>query len=76
MLQIVATLISTLLALGALAVIAGVLADDWHDVARALGFGRMARTAPLPAQRPRSGGDRHARVVRVSPQSAPQRAAA
>ncbi len=75
MLQIVATLISTLLALGALAVITGVLADDWRNVVRALGFGRTARIASLPALRPRFG-DRRACVVRVSPQSAPQRAAA
>jgi hypothetical protein len=75
MLQSVATLVSLMIAAGALAVIVNVLADDWRLVVRALGFGRSFDAKPVfAAARPR--GDRRARVVRVSPQSAPQRAAA
>ena len=75
MLQSVATLISVFIAIGMVAVIAAILSDDWAAVARALGW----RTAPrVAAFHPRSRVDGRARVrvVRVSSQSAPMRAAA
>lgn len=73
MLQTVATLISTLIASGALALIVGVIADDWKVVRRVIGLRSMDTIRSAPA---RSRPDRQARVVRVSAQSVPLRAAA
>jgi hypothetical protein len=76
MLQIVATLLSTMLALGALALIVAILADDWRSVVRALRNIRDYQPLPLAVQPRIAMQDRRARVVRVSSQSAPRRAAA
>ena len=75
MLQSVATLISVFIAIGMVAVIAAILADDWAAVARA--FGRGVEVRPTAFHRhSRSDGRATARVVRISSQSAPMRAAA
>lgn len=76
MVQTIATLVSTILALGALALIVGIVADDWRSVVRALR--NIPDYQPLPlAGAPRVAmQDRRARVVRVSSQSVPRRAAA
>lgn len=76
MLQTVATIMSAILALGALALIVGILADDWRSVVRALRNVRDDRPLPLAVRPHMPVQDRRARVVRVSSQSAPQRAAA
>ena len=73
MLQSVATLISLLIAAGALAMMVAVLADDWRLVVRALRPRARLTVAPLPV-RTRVAADRRAHVVRVSSQSAPLRA--
>lgn len=74
MVQTIATVISTILMLGALALIVGIVADDWRSVVRAL---RNVRDyQPLAVQPRIAAQDRRARVVRVSSQSAPRRAAA
>jgi hypothetical protein len=75
MLQSVATLISVFIAVGMVAVISAILADDWVAVARALGRRAQPRPAIFPAQS-RADGRAKVRVVRVSSQSAPMRAAA
>ena len=76
MLQNVATIVSITLAMGALALIARILADDWRSVVRALRDGRDYQPLPLAVPSRPTIGDRRARVVRVSSQSAPRRAAA
>ena len=76
MLQNVATIISTSLAMGALALIAYILADDWRSVVRALRNVRQYQPLPLAVHPRVTIGDRRARVVRVSSQSAPRRAVA
>ena len=76
MLQNVATIISIVLAVGALSLIAGMVKDDWRSVMRALRNIRQYQPLPLPVQPRVTVGERHARVVRVSSQSSPQRAAA
>ena len=74
MLQIVATLVSLMIACGALALIVGILADDWRSVVRAL---RYAGDLQLPPAQPRvTAGDRRSHIVRVSGRPAPVRAAA
>lgn len=75
MVQSVATLASLLIAAGALALIAGVLADDWNAVLHALRGRTLFALKPIPLCS-RGSSDRRAHVVRVSSQSAPQRAAA
>lgn len=76
MLQNFATVISTMLALGALALIAGMLADDWRSVVRALRNAPDHQPLPPQALSRATEVGRRARVVRVSSQSAPRRAAA
>lgn len=76
MVQMIATLISTILALGALALIVGIVADDWRSVVRALRNIRDYQPLPLAVQPRVTIQDRRARVVRVSSQSAPRHAAA
>ena len=76
MLQNVATIISIVLAIGALSLIAGMVKDDWRSVMRALRNIRQYQPLPLPVQPRVTVGERRARVVRVSSQSSPQRAAA
>ena len=76
MLQNVATIISTIMAVSALLLIAGMLADDWRSVVRALRNVRQYQPLPLPVQPRVTVSERRARIVRVSSQSSPQRAAA
>ena len=76
MLQTVATISSLILAIGALALIATVLADDWQMVVRAFRNAPQFQPLPLAIQARVAISDRRARVVQVSSQSAPQRAAA
>jgi len=76
MLQNAATMISMVLAVGALSLIARMVKDDWRSVVRALRNVREYQPLPLPIQPCVTIGDRRARVVRVSSQSSPRRAAA
>jgi hypothetical protein len=76
MLQIVATLVSLLIASSALTLIVGILADDWRSVARALRHGRQFQPSPLAIQPRVTIGDRRTPIVRVSSWPAPERAAA
>jgi hypothetical protein len=76
MLQTVATIRSLILAFGALALIAAVLADDWQLVVRAFRNAPQFQPLPLAVQARVTISDRRPRVVKVSSQSAPQRAAA
>lgn len=76
MLQTVATISSLILAIGALALIAAVLANDWQMVVRAFRNAPQFQPLPLAVQARVTIGDRRARVVRVSSQSVPQRAVA
>jgi len=76
MLQTVATISSLILAIGALALIAAVLADDWQMVVRAFRNAPQYQPLPLTVQARVTTGDRRARVVKVRSQSAPQRAVA
>jgi len=76
MLQNVATIVSISLAMGALALIAYILSDDWRSVVRALRNIRDYQPIPLAVQPRVTIGDRRARVIRVSSQSIPRRAAA
>ena len=76
MLQTVATITSLTLAVGALALIIALLADDWQMVVRAIRNARQFQPLPLAVQARVTISDRRARVLRVSSQSAPQRAAA
>ena len=76
MLQNVATIVSITLALGALALIAHILADDWRSVVRALRNTRDYQPLPLAVKPRLTIGDRRARVVGIRSQSAPRRAVA
>jgi hypothetical protein len=76
MLQNVATMISVVLAIGALSLIARLVKDDWRSVVRALRNIREYQPLPLPVQPRVTICERRACVVRVSSQSSPQRAAA
>ncbi len=76
MLQTVATISSLILAIGALALIAALLANDWHMVVRAFRNAPQFQPLPLAVQARVTIGDRRARVVGIRAQSAPQRAAA
>jgi hypothetical protein len=74
MLQIVATLVSLIIACGALALIVGILADDWRSLVRAL---RNTGDLQLSPVQPRvTAGGRRAHIVRVSGRPVPVRAAA
>lgn len=76
MMQIVAAMISTMLAMGALALIVSLLAQDWRMVMRALRNSRHFHPLPLPVQARVTLHDRRAHVISVRSQSVPQRAAA
>ena len=75
MLQTVATITSLLLAVGAIAIITASIADDWDALRAALGLDVVGKTAPLPPHF-RAKAARRARVLRVSPRTVSQRAAA
>jgi hypothetical protein len=75
MLQMFAALVSLLVLAGATGVIAQSVAGDWRLMLRALGLVPAVDLAPLPpVGRPLTFA-RQIRVVRISPQSAPLRAA-
>jgi len=75
MLQTVATIISLLLALGAVAIIAASIADDWEAMMNALGLSPAPGSVPsLPQARARLA--RRVHVLRVKPQAVSLRAAA
>jgi hypothetical protein len=75
MLQMFAALVSLIVIAGATGVIAHSMAGDWRLMLRALGLPPALDLAPLPpAGRPLTFA-RQIRVVRVSSQSAPLRAA-
>ena len=75
MLQTVATMVSLLLAIGAVAIIAASIAEDRDAMLRALGFAPAGAAPILPPQAPARLA-RRARVLRVRPQAASLRAAA
>ena len=76
MMQSVAAIVSSMLAMGALALIVSLLAQDWRMVMRALRNRRQFHPLPLPVQARVTLHDRRARVISVRSQSVPQRAAA
>lgn len=76
MLQGVATFISSMIALGGLALIVSFLMQDWRMIVRALRNDRQFHLLPLPVQARVTLHDRRARVISVRSQSVPQRAAA
>jgi hypothetical protein len=76
MLQIVATLVSLVIASSALALIVGILADDWRSVARAPRHARQFQPSPLAVQPRVTIEDRRPRIVWLSSRPAPERAAA
>lgn len=76
MLQSVATVISSMLAIGALALIVGFLARDWRTIVRALRNDRRFPPLPLAVRARVTPHDRRARVISVRSQSAPRHAAA
>ena len=75
MLQTVATIISLLLAFGAVAIIWASIADDWEALSAALGLVPAQNPAPLPPHF-RAKTAQRTRVLRVSPRTASLRAAA
>lgn len=76
MVQTVATLISLLLTASALVVIGFSVADDWETLKSALGFGHSSMTPPLPPRTRQVAPARRARMIRMSAESSPLRAAA
>jgi len=76
MMQDVAVIVSSLLAMGALALIVSLLARDWRLVMRALRNDRQFQPSRLPVQARVTLHDRRARVISVRSLSVPQRAAA
>ena len=76
MMQSVATIVSSMVAMGALALIVSLLAQDWRMVMRAIRNSRQFHPLPLPVQARVTLHDRRARVISVRSQSVPQRAAA
>ncbi len=76
MVQIVATLISLLLGASALMVIGLSLADDWDALTRAFGLRAFSGTPPLPPRTRQLAPARRARIVRMSAEASPLRAAA
>ena len=76
MVQIFGVLVSVLLTAGALCVIVASIAEEWSAVALALTTSGGRFDTPLPAHIRRVAGARRARIVRLMPESVPQRAAA
>ena len=76
MLHSVATMGSLILAIGALALIANILAEDWQMVVRAFRNAPQFQPLPIAIQARVTISDRRARVIGISSQSIPQRAAA
>jgi len=76
MLQGVATFVSSVVALGGLALIVSFLARDWRMIVRALRNDRQFHPLPLPVQARVTLHDRRARVISVRSQSVPRHAAA
>lgn len=76
MMQNVAVIVSSLLAMGALALIVSLLARDWRLVMRALRNDRHFHPLRLPIQARVTLHDRRARVISVRSQSSPRLAAA
>lgn len=76
MLQGVAIVVSSILAMGAFALIAAILDRDWRMVMRAFRNNRQFHPLPLPVQARITLHDRRAHVVSVRSQSVPQRVAA
>jgi len=76
MMQDFAVIVSSLLAMGALALIVGLLVRDWGLAMRALRNVRQFHPLSLPIQARVTLHDRRARVISVRSQSSPQRAAA
>jgi len=76
MLQAVAIVISSMLAIGALALIGGLLAHDRQAIVRALRNDGEVGPLPPSIQARVSRHDRRARVIGLSSQSAPRHAAA
>ena len=58
MLQGFTTLVSSMLAIGALALIVSLLAQDWRMVMRAIRNSRQFHPLPLPVLRPDAAGAR------------------
>ena len=75
MVQTVATMISLLIAVGATAVMAASIAEDWTALHRALAPA-AARGRALPPRTRQLVPARRARIVRISVPSSPLRAAA
>jgi len=76
MMQGIAVIVSSLLAMGALALIVSMLFRDWRLVMRALRNNCQFYPLALPVQARVTLHDRRARVISVRSQSFPQRAAA
>lgn len=76
MLQTVATLLSLLLAGGALAVIVASLADEWTALRHALAGQQAGLVPALPARTRQVKSARRARFVRINPEALMRRAAA
>jgi hypothetical protein len=76
MLQSVATVISSMLVIGALALIVSFLVRDWRMIMRALCNDHRFQPLPLPVRARVTPHDRRARVISVRSQSAPRHAAA
>jgi len=76
MMQNIAVIVSSLLAMGALALIVGLLVRDWRLVMRALRNSRQFHPLPLAIQARITLHDRRARVISVRSQSSPRLAAA
>ena len=76
MMQGIAVIVSSLLAMGALALIVSMLVRDWRLVMRALRNNCHFYPLALPVQARVTLHDRRARVISVRSQSFPQRAAA
>jgi hypothetical protein len=77
MLQVVATITSIILLAVGCGVVAASLSDDWALMLQALGLRRpRLATMPVPPQGRPIVYARQIRVVRISPRSAPHRAAA
>ena len=76
MLHYVATMISSLLAVGTLTLIVSFLARDWRTIVWALRNDHQFHPMPLPIGARITLHDRRPRVISVRSQSVPRRAAA